>query len=63
MIQYTLISKGSDTGGMGEKNNGSNGRGVMMTIGSNPKLYSESEQNVEEEEVEETVPLAPDGGW
>lgn len=48
---------------MGEKKNG---RAVMMTIGSNPKLYSGSDQNVQdkyEEEVEENVPLPPDGGW
>ena len=42
---------------MGDKKSMGNGRGVMMTIGSNPKLHSE------EEEAEEQVPLAPDGGW
>jgi len=51
---------------MEEKHDVNSGRSVMMTIGSNPKLYVGSDQNVKdkfEEEVEEIVPLPPDGGW
>ena len=51
---------------MEEKSNASNGRPVMMTIGSNPKLFLGSDLNVKdkyEEEVEENVPIPPDGGW
>jgi len=42
------------------------GKSVMMTIGSNPKIAHESEQNLKdkcEEEVPENVPKPPDGGW